>query len=96
MNNKDKIIKMFCEDEISGGLADNKNIKDVLLHHFPDLSTGSKAYVSSFYLLNGEFKKGIEVEMEHTDDESVAKEIAIDHLWEDPDYYSKLEKVEGK
>jgi len=38
--------------------------------------------------------EGIEVEMEHTDDEETAKEIAMDHLAEDPEYYIKLREVE--
>lgn len=38
--------------------------------------------------------KGIKVEMEHTTDIEVAKEIAMDHLEEDPEYYEKLEKIE--
>jgi len=33
---------------------------------------------------------GIQVEMEHTNDLGVAQEIAMDHLTEDPEYYSKL------
>jgi len=33
-------------------------------------------------------------EMEHTDDPSVAKEIAMDHLTEDVDYYKKIKKIE--
>jgi hypothetical protein len=40
--------------------------------------------------------KGIKVEMEHTNDEKVAKKIAKDHLDEMGDYYDKLEKVEEK
>ena len=40
--------------------------------------------------------KGIKVEMEHTDDEDIAREITYDHLTEDPRYYDKLEKVEKK
>lgn len=32
--------------------------------------------------------------MEHTDDECIAQEIAMDHLAEDPDYYEKLEAME--
>jgi len=39
--------------------------------------------------------KGVQVETEHTDDFFVAMEIAMDHLTEDPDYYEKLEMVEG-
>lgn len=40
--------------------------------------------------------KGIEVELEHTQDIKLAREIAMDHLTEDPQYYEKLEKIEGK
>jgi hypothetical protein len=37
-----------------------------------------------------ELHMGISEEMEHTDDEEIAKQIAKDHLDEDPEYYSKL------
>jgi len=37
---------------------------------------------------------GIAVEMEHTDDPKLAREIAMDHLKEDPKYYTKLKEVE--
>jgi hypothetical protein len=37
---------------------------------------------------------GIAVEMEHTTDRDIAKEIAKDHLTEDPAYYEKLAKME--
>lgn len=36
---------------------------------------------------------GIQVEMEHTNDPNIAKEIATDHLTEDPEYYTKLIKA---
>ena len=39
-------------------------------------------------------KKGIKVEMEHTNDKKLAQEIAMDHLAEFPDYYDALEKLE--
>lgn len=38
--------------------------------------------------------KGMDVEREHTSDDAVAKEIAKDHLTEDPEYYDKLDKME--
>lgn len=38
---------------------------------------------------------GINVEMEHTDDPDLAREIAMDHLTEDPQYYIKLRKIES-
>lgn len=38
---------------------------------------------------------GQAVETEHTGDPALAREIARDHLAEDPDYYRKLRRVEG-
>lgn len=39
---------------------------------------------------------GVKVEMEHTNDPKIAREIAMDHLTEDKDYYKKLKTVEKK
>jgi hypothetical protein len=36
---------------------------------------------------------GTEHEMEHTSDPDIAREIAMDHLDEDPQYYVKLERA---
>lgn len=41
-----------------------------------------------------QLKMGIEVELEHTKDRATAKEIAMDHLSEDRNYYTKLKKME--
>jgi hypothetical protein len=40
-----------------------------------------------------QLEKGIEVEKEHTKDEVKAAKIALDHLKEDPKYYTKLTKA---
>ena len=48
----------------------------------------------SFEELSKEAKKGIKVEMEHTSDVEVAYNIAKDHLFEDPNYYTKLADIE--
>ena len=37
-----------------------------------------------------QLEMGIKVEMEHTNDRSLAREIALDHLTEDPEYYTNL------
>ena len=71
------------EEKIPGGLASGKSLKDIANHHEVDIN-----------IINLGLKKGIEVESEHTNDPSIAKEIAMGHLWEDPYYYDKLEKVE--
>lgn len=46
--------------------------------------------------IQSQLTKGIKVEKEHTNHESVAREIALDHLKEFPDYYDRLEKAEEK
>jgi hypothetical protein len=47
-------------------------------------------------IIQTQFKKGTKVEMEHDMGISKAKQIALDHLKENPFYYDKLEKVEKK
>ena len=50
----------------------------------------------SYKDLIAQLSKGIKVELEHTGDIAMAREIALDHLNEFPDYYSRLKKVEKK
>jgi len=71
------------EDKIPGGLAKGMSLSDIAKHHNISPQT-----------LKNEFIKGYAVEREHTTDVEVAKEIALDHLYEDPNYYSKLSKIE--
>jgi hypothetical protein len=40
--------------------------------------------------------KGLKVEREHTSSNAIATEIAMDHLTEDPEYYPKLQVLEGE
>jgi len=39
---------------------------------------------------------GVEVEMEHTDDRDLSKDITMDHLQEYPTYYTELDEMERK
>lgn len=39
---------------------------------------------------------GVKVEMEHTSDPKIAREIAMDHLKEDPNYYTKLKTIHNE
>jgi len=64
-------------------LYEKKVLKQVTINTTPDSEFDSK-----------ELELGIKVEMEHTEDESLAKSIAKDHLLEVSDYYTKLKKVE--
>ena len=73
------------EDEIPGGLSDGMTLKDLAKHQNTDIET----------LIN-QMEKGVNVEMEHTSDISIATEIAMDHIYEDLHYYDKLEDMESK
>lgn len=70
-------------ETLLGGLADNKTCSDI-----------AKKHGVSVDVIMKQLKKGIQVEMEHTADKNKAKEIAKDHLFEIPDYYSRLDKME--
>lgn len=71
------------EDNISGGLSSSMSLEDIAKKHSVDIE-----------LIKSELKKGIKVEKEHTTDINIAKEIAMDHLVEDPRYYTKLADIE--
>lgn len=54
----------------------------------------AKKHNVSVKAIKAQVKKGIKVEKEHTDDEKKAERIALDHLFEIPNYYDKLDKME--
>lgn len=54
----------------------------------------AKQHDVSVEVIQHELEAGIKVEREHTSSDQAAKEIALDHLAELPDYYSKLDKME--
>jgi hypothetical protein len=80
------------EDKIPGGLAKGKTIIDLANKYdskgYYDPTQFAKEYIKP------KLMKGIKVEMEHTTDIRIATEIAMDHLWEDINYYDKLAKIE--
>jgi len=80
---KEEEVKKVEEEKIEGGKAEGKTLEQIAEHHGVDIEDLVKQY-----------KKGIQVEKEHTDDEKVAAEIARDHLWEMADYYDKLANME--
>jgi len=80
-------------EEIKGGLSDNKSLVQIAKKHDAKGYYHIQDMVKS---LNKQLEMGMKVEMEHTDSKEKAKEIAMDHLWEDPSYYTKLKKIEAK
>lgn len=74
---------MKKEDKIKGGKADKLSVEDIAKKH--DVSVES---------IKSQIDMGKKIELEHVDDESLAEEIAMDHLEEIPDYYTRLKKME--
>jgi hypothetical protein len=58
------------------------------------LNAIAKKHKVSIESLEKQLQKGIKVEMEHTNDKLEAETIALHHLDEIPDYYSRLHKME--
>lgn len=73
------------EEKLVGGKADNLSLEDI-----------AKKHNVSIEKIKGQLKKGLNIEMEHTNDKEKAKEIVMDHLTELPDYYDRLDKIENK
>ena len=61
----------------------------------PSPETLAKKHNVSVSKIKQQLEKGIAVELEHTTDKKVAREIALDHINELPDYYDKLKKIES-
>lgn len=60
----------------------------------PDVKTIAKKHGVPVSKIMTELKKGISVEKEHTTVTNDAREIALDHLSEMPDYYTKLATID--
>lgn len=73
------------DEKIKGGLADGMSLEDLAEYHDTDVQT-----------IIEKMEEGVNVEMEHTDEMLVAFEIAMDHIYEDLNYYDKLKKIESK
>jgi hypothetical protein len=67
------------EDLIPGGKADNLTPQDLAQQHNVSVNSIMK-----------ELAIGVKVELEHVDNEDEAREIAMDHIQEDPRYYQRL------
>ncbi len=80
------------EDQIPGGLAKGKTLIDLAKKWDSKGYYDPKQYAAEY--IKPKLLQGIKVEMEHTTDVRIATEIAMDHLWEDINYYDKLAKIE--
>ena len=88
----EKVKKAYVQDDdlmkdggeiLKGGRADRRTIREIAYFHNV-----------KYDIIFRQYKKGIKHELEHTSNFNIAKEIAKDHLYEMPDYYDMLEKIE--
>jgi Protein of unknown function (DUF5661) len=70
-------------NKIKGGKADTLTLEMI-----------AKKFNVSIMTLKQELEVGIKIESEHTTNSKIAREIALDHLSEIPDYYTRLVKME--
>jgi len=103
---EDSIITFFTEtpspnDDMVHGLATQlgldphileNEIYNLLSSYINDV--GKHDHMTDEEFDANELAMGIEVELEHTDNRSIAKSIAKDHLEEVPDYYTRLKAME--
>ena len=80
-------------------MKSNEFIKEV--ENFPSVKTGTPAQIARKHnvplqQIKTELAKGTQVELEHTTNRGKAREIALDHLMELPDYYTRLDKMENE
>jgi hypothetical protein len=75
--------KWVNEETIPGGKSSGKTIREIAKMHKVSPQIAMKQWL-----------KGMRVEMEHTSNKMIAREIAKDHLYEDIFYYEKLSKIE--
>lgn len=80
---KKKPMKKLIREHIEG--LDKKTFSPEII---------AKKHNVSVEHINSQLKIGIKIEQEHTSDKDAAREIALDHLNERPDYYTRLKKVE--
>lgn len=73
----------FFVEKTLDGLAKNKTLNQI-----------AKKDEIDVLKLKKQLKMGMGVEKEHTKNKTVAKKIAMDHLFEDPKYYTKLKNIE--
>jgi hypothetical protein len=64
------------------GLSHGWTLEDIAKKHNVDISE-----------LQKQLDMGLEVEKEHDENLEIRKQIAMDHLVEDPEYYTKLATI---
>ena len=89
----DIVKELFPKNPDYPYLTENR-LMDIAKKHAGEDSDDNTKVQKMYELLDDELSMGINVETEHTKSKKKAKEIALDHLEEIPDYYTRLKKME--
>ena len=97
---KDPRYSMSLTQDVRPGETDRQlrkmHLKDsrILNHPTPTVEEIAKKHGVKVEYVEQQLEQGMRVESEHTRIKAAAREIALDHLNERPDYYVRLKKVE--
>jgi hypothetical protein len=89
-----KKLKESINEAVRTELAQLKDLARKFAKEKSEKEVEKEKVEKMFVTLQRQLKKGMKVEMEHEMGLKKAKEIALDHLKENPLYYDDLEKVE--
>lgn len=81
---EEESVEKADKNKLVGGEADGMSIDDIAKKH----------KVTNKFILQ-QLLIGMKEELEHTKDNKIRKELVLDHLAKDPNYYTKLAKIEG-
>lgn len=84
-DSEEEIDEANKKDKLKGGYADGMTVEQIAEKHGVGVEK-----------IKEQANVGKGVEFEHTDDENKAIEIAMDHLYENPNYYTDLAEMESK
>jgi hypothetical protein len=105
---KGSVARIFAQQQLPSGALRMPVYKDIRSEKFAEIKKfilkqaalkgglAEKAHKKPSDFDPKSIAKGMKVEKEHTPNKSIQREIAMDHLTEDPKYYEKLDKMEKK
>ena len=91
-----KYIRMVNDGEIKEDDKMELKKRDISLVDIERKHNKTKDSRDYIAFLEKQLNKGANIEKEHTNSIKIARQIAKDHLLEDPKYYIKLTKMETK
>lgn len=91
-----KYIRMVNNEEIKEDEKMELKKRDISLVDIERKHNKTKDPRDYIAFLEKQLNKGVKIEQEHTSSIKIARQIAKDHLLEDPKYYIKLTKMETK